>query len=68
MDRDEVVEANRDLTAEVERLTKLGERMEPVREAISALDLPAMDSYADAVRYPSASGTKRSRPACLPSL
>lgn len=50
-ERDEAAEANRDLTAEVERLTELDQRMDLVREAISALDLPAMDSYADAVRH-----------------
>ena len=51
VERDEAAEANRRLTAEVEQLTELDQRMEPVREAISALDLPAMDSYADAVRH-----------------
>lgn len=44
-------EENRRLDAEVERFAALDRRMEPVREALSALGLPAMDSYADAVRY-----------------
>lgn len=37
--------------AEVQRLTALDLRMEPVREELSKAGLPAMDSYADTVRY-----------------
>lgn len=42
---------NDGLTGEVERLTKLDQRMEPVRAALAALNLPVMDSYADAVHH-----------------
>ncbi len=38
------------LREKVAGLEALDARMEPVREALSALGLPAMDSYADAVR------------------
>lgn len=43
-------EENRRLSGEVERFAAVDRRMEPVREALSALGLPAMDNYADAVR------------------